>query len=183
MTTAEGTPPPDADGPAATVRFRITRDDFRRAQWLHIKPRPVFVVLGALVLALMLIVAVYALLSRDSERAALIIVVAVSYLVFTVVAHRRRVARAYDQTKALHDEFAMTVDGSGIHTAAERGQSTMLYGDILRIREDERVMLIYHADNLFNVIPKSSPPLIAATALIVEFHRKHQGARAAETAG
>jgi hypothetical protein len=133
----------------------------------------VFVALGALVLVLMLTAAVYAGFVGDGERAALIAIVACSYVGFAIVSYRRRIGRAYDQMQALRDEFALTIDERGLHHASERGRSTMPYGDILRIREDERLMLIYQADHLFNMVPKSSPALIEATKLIGELHRRH----------
>jgi hypothetical protein len=160
---------------APAVRFRISKDDFRRAQWLHIKPRPVYAVLGALLLTLMAVVLVYAVFRTIAWdlNPPIVLVFAFAYLLFIVVFRRWKIGRIYDQMKALHGEFTMTVDERGIHSRSERGQATMLYGDILRIREDERIMLVYHADNLFNMIPKSSSPLLAAAASIREHRQQY----------
>lgn len=173
---------PVADGGAGsssvTVPFRITKDDFRRAQWLHVKPRPAYAITGIVLLALvgpLLFIALVVPLTqgRLPPTAILVATAGVAYLGGIALYTRWKIGRVYDQMKALHGEFTMTVDERGIHSSSERGTATMLYSDILRIREDERVVLVYHADNLFNMVPKSSPLLIEAAARISELHRQY----------
>lgn len=175
--TAGAADPPVA-GPAVTAPFRIVKDDFRRAQWLHVKPRPAYAITGILLLALvgplLLIALVVPLTQGHSPPTIILVAIAgAAYLGGIALYTRWKIGRVYDQMKSLQGEFTMTVDERGIHSSGERGQATMLYSDILRIREDERIMLIYHADNLFNMVPKSSPSLIAAAELIGQLHRRH----------
>ncbi|MBP2513717.1 YcxB family protein [Sphingomonas sp. PvP018] len=58
------------------------------------------------------------------------------------------------QQKALHDEVAIQWGDEGISFESGRGSSRFLWGDFIRIAENQKAIVLLQSDALFNFIPK-----------------------------
>lgn len=70
-----------------------------------------------------------------------------------------RVARRiYGQQKALQQPIEVAFEAGGLRTTASFGSSYLPWADYRKMREDERVMLFYQSDALFQFVPKRFLP-------------------------
>lgn len=66
-----------------------------------------------------------------------------------------KVRRLHSQQKALAQPFTYSWDREYIHVQGAQGSAKRLWTDYCKVKEDEDVILLYHADNLFEMLPKA----------------------------
>lgn len=81
---------------------------------------------------------------------------AVSQWFNTQVFFPRQMNRIFRQNKALalSSGFTYEWDDEFLSGRSEQGSSKRPWADYWRVKEDEKIILIYHAENLFEMIPK-----------------------------
>lgn len=65
-----------------------------------------------------------------------------------------KVQRLHRQQKALADTFIYSWDESALHAASPHGQATRPWAHYVKVKEGERIFLLYHADHMFEMLPK-----------------------------
>lgn len=83
--------------------------------------------------------------------ALLVIVLLVQYVVVPWNARRH-----FRQSTALQDEITVTWDNDRIRLSGARGVTDFSWSDFHRWSEDEALLLLYHSDAVFNMIPKAA---------------------------
>lgn len=78
------------------------------------------------------------------------ILVPVAMIRWRVPAAARRI---HAQQRDLQRVVTLTADAAGLHAETETGSSRTPWSDYLRWREDERVILLYRSDAIFQFIP------------------------------
>ncbi|WP_448662368.1 YcxB family protein [Sphingomonas sp. CJ20] len=68
----------------------------------------------------------------------------------------RRARRAYRQHRGLRDPIRAEWDDAGLRIAAATGESRLAWGDYVRWSADDRVLLLYQTDYLFNILPRAA---------------------------
>lgn len=66
----------------------------------------------------------------------------------------RRVARIHRQLKALAEPSTTRWDAVHLEAHSSMGHATVKWADFVRFTENEHLMLLYVADNLFYIFPK-----------------------------
>ena len=66
-----------------------------------------------------------------------------------------KVRRLHSQQKALAQPFIYSWDREYIHAQSAQGSAKRFWTDYCKVKEDEEVFLLYHADNLFEMLPKT----------------------------
>jgi len=62
--------------------------------------------------------------------------------------------KIYTQHKILHKPFEVEVTEQSFNTYSEYGTGVIPWADFHKWRENEKVLLLYQANNLMNIIPK-----------------------------
>ncbi len=62
--------------------------------------------------------------------------------------------RMFAQQKSLHDGYELTWDEDGLSIRGRRGQGATPWSEYLRKKENERLVLLYQSDVLFQMLPK-----------------------------
>lgn len=124
----------------------IKEADYVAAQWLHIKPRPVFAVVGILLLVL-----AAALLIHKLDWT---LIVALSILVGSLfIARPYQARRTFRQYKALAEPMSIEVRDDGLYFRRETGEGLVPWSHIRKWRRDSKLLLLYPASSLFYLIP------------------------------
>ena len=130
--------------------------DYIRAQYLNLRPRPVFKVAGAIILVAVAWTCWY-LLTRDDfglfayAYVALILLLVLNFGVYLPWKTRRM----YRQQKALQRELTYRFDDSSVFASNENGESTTPWEDYLKWKQNDQMILLYLSDCLYQMIPRS----------------------------
>jgi hypothetical protein len=137
-----------------TYTLTITEGDVISAQRLHATPKlPLAMFLVAV--ALVVVSGAYAQgqLSSGAAIGGLIGMfgwLAIWFLV--VIPYRAR--RIYRQQRNLHLSHAFWWDDQMVYFRSEDTEGKMRWSDFTKIKENNNMLLLYHSDSLFNMLPK-----------------------------
>ncbi len=116
-----------------TIHCQITEEDYIRAQYLHVRPRPIFLVAGVLMIAAALTIIVLKLFvypSTSSQPAPYVLLAVLVYLALRFfVIMPMSAKRIYRQQETLHDPYEVEIterqyaSPAGTATRAPRGGS------------------------------------------------------------
>lgn len=138
------------------ISGKISVDDFLAAQRLHRRPvmRRLFIVLAVMfVLGVLMMTMGYFMLGA-------IFVGAgaggfIGELFVSRFSRARKLRRIYRQQASFRASYTYSWDEESLKAESETGQGRRLWTDYIRIREDERMFLLYHSDVMFEMLPKS----------------------------
>jgi YcxB-like protein len=143
------------------VRFdgQLLWTDFLRSQYLHARPRPWLAVVGAVLLALF-VWASYVTISRWMNQIGSWVPLAVfgGVLLFGVtyfgVVIPINAYRIFRQQKSLNLPFSIEASSEAFCSFNEFGRNTVPWTHFVKWKESRELILLYHSDVLFNLIPK-----------------------------
>ena len=138
------------------IEQRITREDYRRAAFLHLRPRPAFGLAGLLLLSLSAFCLVLQLRAPlPWKPSTLIMLSCMLYLaVFFFVIIPRRINRAYSQNRFLDHSARCRIDESGLHTQSDLGSSDIPWDHFHKWKENKRLVLLYPTDTMYFIFPR-----------------------------
>ena len=133
----------------------ISQADYLNAQKLHRARSAEWYYLTSLV-AFALGLLIYFLFNRNIG---LIVACAgiggvVGELLMSTVYLPRQVRRLHNQQKDLASPFTYQWDSMFLEAQGISGQSKRAWKNYAKYKEDEKIFLLYHADNLFEMFPK-----------------------------
>lgn len=67
----------------------------------------------------------------------------------------RQVAKIHRQQASLHAHYTCSWDEEWLSVASEHVQAKRRWSDYAKVRENEEVLLLYHSDVMFEVLPKA----------------------------
>ena len=129
------------------VEGNVKERDYVIAQFLHLRPRPIFTIMGILLLAI-LIWAIFKGLSS------LYLFGAMAYLVlwfFFYIPWRAK--ETYRQYKALSEPVSMEIRSDGLYFKRQNGEGLVPWSHIVKWRNNKELLLLYPANNVFYMIP------------------------------
>lgn len=128
------------------VQGRCKESDYMSAQFLHLRPRPAFAVVGILLLGL----AVWALFDSRSLILLGCLIFLVAICAFYIPFKAKRTFRQY---KALSEPIVMEVREDGLFFKRQNGEGLVPWSHIIKWRSSKTLVLLYPADNLFYIVP------------------------------
>ena len=138
--------------------YKIDATDHRSAQWLHLRPRPIFKILGIFVSLLALCSMVVAWIFIDDPGlfgVRIILSVAIIYLaLYFIVFLPRKWNKIYLQQKSLQRSNALNIEENGIDYVSENGTGKIAWKDYLCWKENDYIILLYFSEVMFQIIPK-----------------------------
>ena len=139
------------------VTGKLRPEDYVRAQYLHLRPRLAYKVLGALILIIFAWAAWYTFIGSDDPFviADLLLPAGLIYIVFFFFVYIPwKTRRAYKQQKALQRKLSMRFEESGLSVHTEHSDGTTPWSDFLKWKENSHLFLVYLSDCLYFMIPK-----------------------------
>ena len=140
------------------VTGMLLPDDYVRAQYLHLRPRLAFKILGVLIVFAALWAIWYSM-----SKGGLIGPGWIDYLFFAAIVYLClsffvylpwKTRRTYRQQKSLQRESRMMFDEAGIVVDNELGHATVPWSDYVKWKENDHLFLLYVSDPVFHVLPK-----------------------------
>ena len=141
-----------------TITGKIEPSDCRRAAWVHMKPRPLFAVVGSILAVLVLIVfalAIYGLITSGRDLGVVLgLSGALVFLgIYFFVWVPWCINRLYAQQKLLHSEFTAEISEEHLVSTSTHGQSTVPWSVFHKWKRGRDMVLLYQSDRLFHVFP------------------------------
>lgn len=146
----------------------IQESDYIRSQYLHIRPRPVFAVVGLLILLLF----VWSLVSAPSWVMAAVTVYLALWL-FVFIPWRAK--KNYRQYKALSEPVSIEVRDDGLFFKRENGEGLVPWSHIIKWRQSKTLLLLYPTSNVFHLVPSHFFLTPEAFSAFKEVLRGHVG--------
>ncbi|MGC1376765.1 MAG: YcxB family protein [Anaerolineales bacterium] len=76
------------------------------------------------------------------------------FLLYRYVFLPRQIKKLFTQQKELSLPFELEITETGLLTSNELGNSTRPWGNFAKWKENEKLLLLYHSDIMFSIIPK-----------------------------
>ena len=138
--------------------YALNEKEHRSAQWLVMKPRPVFAVIGVLLIALFIWGVWYSLFSLTNPSlywTRYVMPGLFIYLVLSFAVYRPyRWNQIYRKQKSLSRDVRLTVVPEGLRFADENGDSLVPWSDYTDWKENNSIFLLFLSPVLFQAIPK-----------------------------
>jgi len=67
----------------------------------------------------------------------------------------RRAEKIYNQQASLRATYTYSWDNDGLSVSSETGQARRPWSDYIKFLENDRLLLLYHSDIMFEIFPKS----------------------------
>lgn len=146
----------------------IKESDYLRSQYLHLRPRPIFAIIGLLLLLLFL----WALIRSQSWGiGAALVYLALWFLVLIPWQAKKN----YRQYKALSEPVSVEVQQDGLFFKRENGEGLVPWSHIIKWRQSNTLLLLYPASNVFHLIPSHFFPTNESFSEFKEIIRKNIG--------
>jgi len=137
------------------IKGTLLAEDYVSAQYLHLRPRPIFRIFGIIVLALFLWAGWYSLTSGEPDVLDYIFFLAMGYLILNFAVYLPwKTRRIYRQQKALQRELTMKFDEVGVNAENENGRSRTSWEDFHKWKANDQLILLYLSDCLYHMVPK-----------------------------
>jgi hypothetical protein len=107
--------------------------------------------------------------SSHAGPLAIMLAVGILLVVFRYVYIPSRHRRIFRQQKNLHVLYELSWSDTGFVATSERGSVRTAWTDVVKCRENEKLLLLYLSDVMFHILPKRSFPDDATSAQIREF--------------
>ncbi|SRR5258708_7011992 len=155
------------------VNIQLTEDDYVKANFLQMRPRPTFKWAGYFILLLAVIALGFSGFDAVVHQKQLIpfICLAASLAWMAVVfgvTYPKRLKKIFQQQKLLHKPFSFTITDEAILSKAEHGQANLSWDIFRKWKESKELFLLYQSDILFHIVPKRS---FASEEDLVQFRK------------
>lgn len=130
------------------IQGALTLADYMAAQRLHLKPRPIFAILGAILVVVALAVM---FLAPSWQLGGALAVLAGMFFVYLPLKARR----TFKQFKALSEPMAIEVREAGLFFKSTNAEGLVPWSHITRWRRDNTLLLLYPASGFFYMVPAS----------------------------
>ena len=138
------------------VTGTLQPSDYVRAQFLNLRPRPVYKFVGAIILAAALWAGWYSFSQSDIGVLDYLFVAAILFLILNFAVYLPwKTRRIYRQQKAMQRELTYRFDDSGVFASNENGQSTTPWQDYLKWKQNDHMILLYFSDCMYHMIPRT----------------------------
>ncbi len=134
---------------------QISEQDFVAVQWLHLRLRPVFRVLGLLLLVLWFSALISKFLQGLESPVERVFGFATVYCVLMFGFFiPRKWKKTYREYKLIKEPFEWGFAEDKILSKTERGEAFLEWDVFIKWREGKKFILLYQASNMMNIIPK-----------------------------
>ena len=142
-----------------TLHCQLTADDYVRARYLHLRPRPVFKWLFILAVAAAVVTQALLWLMPGKERpemTPLLVQLGLAvYLLFRLLVRLpRRTKAVFSQQKSLQAPYDLEISEDQYQATSAHGTSAMPWRDFHQYKVGPTMILVYQSDALFHMFPK-----------------------------
>jgi hypothetical protein len=142
-----------------TLQGKFKPEDYIKALYLHLRPKPWFKYIVIALLSLCLVVFVASASSPDSLINAFsifvpILIFGLFYIFILFVIMPWNVRRIFSQQKTLHSEHTTVISPETIESTSEHGSMKMRLSDFHKYKVGKDMILVYQSQVLFHMFPR-----------------------------
>ena len=144
------------------LNIQLTPEDYVRANFLNLRPRPAFKLAGYafLVFAIFILgISFYQAVARREDFLVVPLIVAggLVYLAFFFgFRWPQRLKKIFRQQKSLHSPYSIEVGDEMIFTKSENGESKLPWDFFIKWKENSGLITLYQSDIMLHIFPKRS---------------------------
>jgi hypothetical protein len=166
--------------PNMKAEFKIAFQDYIDARRLSVRPRKGLRILAYVLLGAVVLFIAYSVYDDfflgGTDRSWLVPVGVIIYLAF----HRyfivpRSARRIYEQQKSLHEPFTLEFSEDEFNLVSPSGNSRIKYAALHKWKMNDQVILLYHSDVIYNLLPARVFSSAEEKAVFVKSLKKHLG--------
>jgi hypothetical protein len=141
------------------LNIKLTADDYIKANFVHMRPRPFIKWVGYFLLFVAVVVlgcsGFDAIVHRKGFITPIVLAASLAYLVFSFgIYYPKRIRKIFLQQKLLQQSFSFAVTDEAVSSKAEYGQATLTWDIFRKWKESKDLFLLYQSDVLFHMMPK-----------------------------
>jgi hypothetical protein len=141
-----------------TLICKLERDDFKRAAWLHMKPRRGFAIIGSTLIILALGIIALELqkffMHGDGLTTVLVLgAILVYFALYFFVWIPHQMKKLFDQQKLAQTECQMEISDECLVSRASYGESKIPWPSFHKWKATSDMILLYQSDALYHVFP------------------------------
>jgi hypothetical protein len=136
------------------LRGTLSARDVLAAQWLHIKPRPTYAVVGIALLAGALWALWFSFSLPDLRSNGWLLAGSIVAITAFGLWLPYRTVRSYRQRKGMQRQLRMVPTDAGLLGENETGHASVPWTDFLKWKEGHSAFLLYVSDDAFHIVPK-----------------------------
>jgi hypothetical protein len=146
-----------------TLCYTISPSDYKRAIWVHMRPRRFLACVGAFLVVLGLVIlgiTSYHLVTTGGDLKFVLGLgggLGVLCLWFFVLLPRQ-LSRIYRQQKLLHEELIVEISDVHLMMKSPHGQGTLPWEVFHKWKADKQMVLVYQSDVMFHIFPRRAFP-------------------------
>ena len=138
------------------IRQEIRPEDYRRAVYLHLRPRPVFAVAGVLMLALVVLALVLMIRSHPPWDPIMLVLpgclVYLAVVFFVLIPWRA--TKQFKQNRFLAHATDYRIDETGLLVQSDLGTTKIPWDHLHKWKENKRLILLYPTDATYFLFPR-----------------------------
>ena len=151
------------------LNIQLTPEDYVRANFLNLRPRPVFKWTGLILLIFVIVVFGISTFQAFADRRDFVIPAvlagSLAYLVFFFrFRWPQRLKKIFRQQKSLRSPYLVELTDESVFMKSEIGESKMTWDFFLKWKENDVLFTLYQSDLLLHIFPKrcfASPEEVA----------------------
>jgi hypothetical protein len=140
------------------IHCQLTPNDYIKAQFLHMRPRPVFGWIGILILVAMLATCILQLIFPISGKmtwSPFVLLGVLAYFAFVYgVFLPLRAKRIFRQQKALHEPYEVELTDEALSSMSAYGDFKMEWSAFHKYKTSKNLILVYQSDAIFHMFPR-----------------------------
>ena len=144
------------------ITYRVSEADFMDAQrlfvahepWYRRRSRQILPWLGAFTILMQVFYLVK--MPDDNPALATVMILVGLYMLYCGLAIKWFFRRLYRKDRRYKQDFTADVGEEGIHLVTPDVDSQVKWTSFIRVLESDRIFMLFHAQWIFNVIPKNA---------------------------
>lgn len=132
----------------------LTATDLVVAQWVDIKPRPAFAIVGIALLATGIWAIWYSFSVPSLRGNGWLLLGSLGLMAALAVRIRYKAIRIYRQRRAMQRSIRLEPTDTGLFSKSETGHGITPWSDFLKWKEGNGLFLLYVSDDMFHIVPK-----------------------------
>ena len=158
----------------------LTVQDLIVAKKLSLRPKKIYIVFLTFLLAVMFLFIVFGVFTSPTQKKPdyswlwAIGLTAYFGLIYYYIVYASA-KKQFKQNKKLSEPFEIEITEDSIRTKASHGESELKFTDFHKWKSDNKMILLYHSDALFQIIPTRAFTSEAERLDIIEKIKNHAG--------
>ena len=140
------------------IHCQITPGDYIEAQYLHLRPRPLFKYIGILLFALAILASLQQFVFPTPRLVAWLPSATLGCLLYFALLYfvliPKRIRKIYKQQKSLQSPYESNITEEAYGTVGVQGTARIPWTEFYKFKTGKNMILVYQSDAIYHIFPK-----------------------------